>query len=215
MLNKIKCMMDVDGVLADWVSAFLQHARNRYPDRVFREEDWTQFKPYGNGSKIPINKEEFNELFDTMDWDNISREPYFDRFKKLSHKASFVRIVTHRPNRAQESTIDWLIKNEVRFDEIYFTPSKEKWKHCSDLTHVIDDRDDALIRIAINVNKDMKAILVPRKYNIQGDVLKNINNRHFIRKLFDRRDVSLGYYLNYVRARYYTMYEEAMGEKER
>ena len=178
-------MLDVDGVLSDWNTAFLTLSKEVL-GKDFRREDWTQFKPY-NGC-FDITKEEFDIVFDCIDWENLGKEPTFDKFRKLSLKADFVRIITHRPDYAREATFNWLHKNKVRYDEIYFT--REKWHYCDDLTHVADDRDDTLFNIAI-AKPDIKIFPVPRTYNKQHLLVKKKN---FIQKIFTNGyDTASGY----------------------
>ena len=178
-------MLDVDGVLADWNTSFIELSKEIL-GKEFKREDWTQFKPYKGC--LDITREEFGIVFDHIDWAALGKELTFNKFRKLSHKADFVRVITHRPECAHKATYDWLTTHDVRFDEISFT--REKWNLCEDLTHVADDRDDTLLNIAV-ANPNIRIFPVPRIYNKQHLLVRK---KSLIQKIFTNGyDTTSGY----------------------
>ena len=164
----MRLLLDIDGVLADFRSNFIAKAKKKFPDRVFNLSDWKNYCPWENSSDFRITKDEFYEVYNHLDWENLGVMDTFDKFKDLSHEVEFVRIVTARPNGTLEVTKKWLAKNKVHYDEILIDRSKNKWKYCSDLTHIADDNDLVIEGIRKNC-PHMIIIPVPRIYNNQEE----------------------------------------------
>ena len=167
MIRKIRLLLDIDGVLADFRSKFIMNARKEFPGRIFNLDDWKTYCPWENSSDLKITEEEFNKVYSNLDWENLGTVDTFEKFRELSHKVEFVRIVTARPKDTLEVTKEWLNEQGVHYDEIFIGRSKNKWKYCFDLTHVADD-NDIVINNIIEYCSHMTIIPVPRIYNNQG-----------------------------------------------
>lgn len=134
MTRRRRIGVDVDGVLADHVTALIPRVRAKYGIEL-RWEEATQWRlPLGD-SDIGV---EFVEAMTDLEW--VAGIPaYPDAAGAIRELASLaeVVIVTARPRTAADTTINWLNRHGLPFDEFVCGHRVDKNRQGLDL--LIDD----------------------------------------------------------------------------
>lgn len=125
--------IDLDGVVYDYVAAFEDYLRDRYPEKYdydayppFRADDWYFFKEWG------ISTEEFLRLnAEAVDEGILFRRGHsipgsIPTLRYLSDQGHSIHIITHRTFGTQSgaNTFEWLQNHGVPHDTVTFAEDK-------------------------------------------------------------------------------------------
>jgi len=111
---------DLDGVITDTDPVFREYIR-RVTGKNFKREQVTQ---YFYEKCLPISKEDVDRAYELMNKENVWEKMSFvegakESLKKLG-KNFAIFIITARPKETKEKTINFLKKNEIPFEKIFF-----------------------------------------------------------------------------------------------
>lgn len=153
--NKKIAFIDIDGVIADWPKCFISFINRRY------NKTFSSLKEISNRDLI-----KYKLSYRTSgEKKNIPTNSFSSEFTaKLREKNYFVILLTSRPYkkvfRIYSDTIDWLKKNDVKYDAIIWNENKEDFviRHFSEhnVDFVIDDDLENILKLA---NKGFRVVL--------------------------------------------------------
>lgn len=162
--------VDLDNVLNKNAKSIAETVNSKYGLNI-REEDFIR---YHVETCTPITKEMLDEMFNDPNY-FLSIEPnntvinFINLLYELHHE---IYIITDRPENCWMSTLEWLFKNKVRYNQVYLRKANEKPTLAEDLKLdvFIEDRLDTSLSLA-NIVKVI--YLLDRPWN-QGRILPNI-----------------------------------------
>lgn len=134
--------VDLDGVLYPFIEVFRLHCihkLNRSPKELTMPTRWEFYEDWG------MTEDEFNirlhkaivkhKIFNQFPCEYRCNEA----FTKLREIGVGIHVITHRPDEAQEQTIDWLVKQNLLPDSVHFTGDKTILETISDGASVLID----------------------------------------------------------------------------
>ena len=160
-MNKKKTLVfDLDDVVFDWVSHFLDYIREKFPSIPIGDADRRCCTKWEFLDKFQLSKEKQMEIYDKYCEDEMFIEtPIFNRnipniINKLGEEYRIV-FATARPKRSCKSSVIALRVHDIKFDKLY----------C--LGGYIDDTMGGVVYEA----KTNKIISLP-SFNFKSDVFK-------------------------------------------
>lgn len=168
--DKITIGVDVDGVLADFMSALLKRVNKKH-NVSLKTSDITYWDWCEDGINIYeeiVDASKDDDFMENMKPIKGSLEVMNELFEKYS-----IKIVTSRLPAAWMSTCVWL-KKYFKFHDIIFTHGKDKTKDLTKVDILIDDRAFAT-QVFVEKGGE-KAILFDQPHNREGWEAENIDN---------------------------------------
>ena len=162
-------MLDLDGVVVDFVTGYREVGKRLYPDKDFDNYDAIT---EGIENWFDVTLDEDKCIMDNIDYSTLPVTDEFEDILNLLNReiegkkiVKQIRIVTARDEKTDiASTLFWLQKNKIRYNEIVF--SENKYKYCEDITHIMEDRDIYIEEIQ-EIYSDIIIIPISRAYNKQ------------------------------------------------
>ena len=140
----MKIVLDIDGVIADFAKCLINEINETYNTKLIKND----LKTLMTNNILGINSSKCNEI-EYKTFFNYNLEPIKGSISALSklNESFEVYILTSRTNKMKAKTIEWLIKNNIKFKGIFFVPRKKKRKTIYRLkpTYWIEDDSDILI----------------------------------------------------------------------
>lgn len=165
-------MMDIDGVVADYVRGFTQQARVLYMggERIKVEGTW-EHKSWG----FDMPKEAEDLTYDYIRahpewWGSLLALPSslaMEKLKNINDNITHVYFVTHRPENTEAITANWLERHiHIRYPSVVATKNKGEFARLVGVTHALDDKiENAWMVHWMADNPQVKSCLVNRIYN--------------------------------------------------
>lgn len=160
----MKIGFDIDGVLADFVSALLQRYEEK-TGRHFNNEDVTE---YWLWKAMGVSEEDLWEINNEMMTSGHPFSVYEDgraAWNTAKREVAIPHIITSRDTRYRAPTARWLVSNAF-FPATLFMGADDKGKACRGLgvTHFIEDSPDNAVALA---DAGIRVCLVPRPWTAQ------------------------------------------------
>lgn len=164
MQNKV-VMLDIDGVLANWLLAFSQLANTLYGTPVIQDGDQTDWELNGLIPQDVQSKTWTHIKRDGSFWINLLPLVSQDTFYSINDLPD-VYFVTGRPsgNRAKELTEAWLQHYGLKLPTVIFSKRKGEIALAIEATHSIDDKAGNAVAISYTSSKT-KSYLLNKAYN--------------------------------------------------
>ena len=174
-MKKLNIMVDLDDVIADFVPHFLGFLNKEY-DAGLNENNikgWNIWD-YGN-----LTKEEYEQGLEkftqSRQYNNLPVvENARESLKKL--KENIIYIVTWRNKKVESETIEWLKRNSIHYDKLFFSNNKPKDKICKRLNIdvAIDDSPSQSKRLS----NFCLVLLYNKRWNetVTGNNIKRVYN---------------------------------------
>lgn len=166
---KLKIGIDIDGVITDFVEAFIEVVKEKY-NRRFGEEDIGIHDLY---QVLGIREKEALELINyALQRDLNPQKDAVEAINKL-YKTHKIFLITARPKHTLDITKKWLKKHRVKYHRLIYLDEGSKHELEEDLDVVIDDHLKEIMRW---VGKVPTVIVFNHPWN------KSLNvKEHFIR----------------------------------
>lgn len=187
MRDKLKIGIDIDNVISDTFSSYLEKFNRKFNTRISYEElsDFYYFEKYSGVDKKKV--EIFIEKI-TRDYGyHFSLKPYEEAIrviKKWMRESVSIHYITLRPSYMKKVTLDWLKKHrffgknatlDLYDDSISYTSDADYKKKISEKIGI-----DFLIEDAWEIATEFKipVFLLDRPWNRNVNLPKNIKRVH-------------------------------------
>jgi len=148
--------VDVDGVLADFNSAFIQRVidvtgRDLFPARPFDIPCWNYPQHYGY-TEVEVSTVWTNIKTDSTFWLSLLDYPQtrslLESLRNIQTAGTEIYFITARPGvRVKEQTEGWLLYMGFEFPTVLISSAKGLCARALDLTHYIDDRWENVVDV--------------------------------------------------------------------
>lgn len=121
--------LDLDSVLADTEVALDSFIRAEFGIEI----DWnTEITSYKLESMPRLNKKQIEHLIESVNSGKLLMDIPVHNYaehatKKLRNEGFDICIITSRPARLYDLTMDWLDKNDIVYNKLRLVPSEDKW----------------------------------------------------------------------------------------
>ena len=181
--------IDLDGVLYPFIEVFrlycIKHLKLS-PKRLTTPNRWEFYEDWG------MSEDEFNHhlLVATKKHNIFGQFPCEYRcnesFIRLRQLGIGIHIITHRPEEAQEQTIDWLGKQNLLPDTVHFTGDKT-------ILEIISDGASLLIDDHIHYYRQVEGssitpVLQTRPWNIAYKDARRVGNIYEMVELVEKHN---------------------------
>jgi uncharacterized HAD superfamily protein len=154
--------VDVDGVLRDIITPVIKVYKKEYDyECIVTHNTFYKWRLYDNLPKITNDVAFFKKYSDYIFGSGqyyVQRKDLIKKLIKLGHK---VIIVTNQIQGLESLTLDWLNKNSIHYDSIYFV-KENKDKFLIKMNYIIDDN---LETINMAEKYGVKAICISQAWN--------------------------------------------------
>lgn len=164
--------MDIDGVVADFLSPFLRVAEKKIGNGPMLAESITDFnfKDHPVLSAATVEECMVDVSYDPVFWETLTPLLSAEEWRKLEKLSGESRLVflTHRYEREtydiRQVTCDWLRRHGIRNPAVYFTQeSKAKLVQRLGVSLFVDDRYENCAEVAERT--DAVVLMPSRFYN--------------------------------------------------
>lgn len=125
MSHKLRIGLDVDGVLRNFVGALRREYAKDYPKHRVKKIDKWDFS-----DSFPIGKDIWTYAFETRIreiFTGADQYSYASGLTKwLKSQGHEIWIITTQKKGTEHFTLEWLKKNDIRYDHIVFTCDKHR-----------------------------------------------------------------------------------------
>lgn len=164
----MKIAVDIDGVLADWISAFLNFSNvvYGYNDKPEDVEDWKMWEC----ERISLSQKKFSDAFAAFNeqrrWQSIKPiEGAVETMCALDNAGHTIYYITARPKGSERATAKFLLKNGFPLSGgLIFSDSGEK-ANIAERLGIDIGIDDKQSTICEYYKKNITTILINATYN--------------------------------------------------
>jgi len=163
--------IDIDGVLRNMYDPLVARQRKEFPSAWFRDVDeWFDYKVHNQTS---LSSMIYKYWFKDWAYDLYTKsEPYPDAIEDLEFLKSTghnIHIISAQPNRDTEYyTMHWLRENNVPYDTLHFTTSKQMVK----VDCLLDDSPEQLENY---IKRGLMAVKMNRPWNKDYNHTRDVN----------------------------------------
>jgi len=186
--------VDIDGVQNDFVQGFFDVYQKYFPNKKVTPgaDKWYFY------DELDFGGEDARVFFKRTKAETWKYSKPFDGVSKAMRRIYqwcidndvILKIVTSQPTpEAQEGAIKWLKDNNIKYDEIVFAKSKNKFQHCDIL---IDDSH----KVLNTRTGDKISIKVNRKWNTDVKSNFNVNELKYLPNSLLDEALELSYLVN-------------------
>lgn len=185
-ITRLKIGIDIDGVITDFVSTFIEVINEKYNIR-FGHEDVKEHDLY---KVLGISEDEAKKLIiETLDKD-LQPQPYaIDELNKLNREHD-IFLITARPHNTRNITEQWLYKHGIKYKELIYLDEGKKHKLKEQSNLKLDVIIDDNLKDIINWIDKVQLIIIlnhpwNKSLNIKNNFIRAYNWIH-ISEILDK-----------------------------
>ena len=183
---KYKIGVDVDSVLRDFPGDIVDVIKREHPsyydeEKLFEESPnrfvpniWEMEKCF-NATKEQIEQVYWYDYTSEIMGDGTPIEENVSYLKKLLEESEHTFVcVTSQKEHARYHTLNWLGKQGLNFETVYFRKSAEKW--LVEIDYIIDDSPNVYNHWKNNRGSDKGFLMIDRPHNSKVNPTHKVSN---------------------------------------
>ena len=175
---KYKIGVDVDSVLRDFPHDLVRVIKREHPEWYNEEypvpDQWEMDKCF-HATTEEINNVYWYEHTAEIMGNGTPIKENVDYLKKLLKESEHTFVcVTSQREHARFHTLNWLGKQELNFESVYFKKSADKWT--TEIDYIIDDSPNVYTHWRNGRSSDSGFLLIDRPHNQKVKATHRVSN---------------------------------------